>query len=326
MVRGVPGGPTLYTAGEIVWRSDDLGATWRALFSDPSQMSLEIAPTDRSTLWIGGEWAYSYEQGGFLVETRDGGADWTYLINETGFSAPVLAAHPGVDGLLLAGEGPLVLRTDDHGATITKALQAPPGVNTRVAWSPAGRAARPDVPTLGLAVLWDYPGLPDIPLTYISRDLGMTWMPRPGDALRPLRIYGVETDERWQGLAYAATGDGVYVLFGAGLPLCHDARAGTDGTLLWPGNCPPILSPGPVRLGDIIAVPREMVRLLPDRVELGEVHCLSEDADIAFATIDPPDPPAGEALLILSREEDGELAYGASSDGLPRLATSGDCK
>jgi hypothetical protein len=80
-----------------------------------------------------------------------------------------------------------------------------------------------------------------------------------------------------------------------------------------------------VRLGDIIAVPRDMVRLLPDRVDLGAVHCLIEAADVAFATIDPPDPPPGEALLILSREE-GTDGYGKSSDGLPRVATSGDCR
>ena len=159
----------------------------------------------------------------------------------------------------------------------------------------------------------------------MSRDAGRSWTPLRGDALRARRLYDLETDDRWPGVAYVATDDGVYVFFGAGLPLCHDARRGVDETIVWPGECPPILSPGPVRLGDTIAVAGDMVRPAPDRVDLGAVNCLIEDADIAFATVDPPDPPPGEVLLILSREE-GTDAYGRSSDGLPRLATSGDCR
>lgn len=45
-------------------------------------------------------------------------------------------------------------------------------------------------------------------------------------------------------------------------------------------------------------------------------------ADVAFVTLEPPDPPSGEALLPLAREEGGD--YGRSSDGRPRTVTFGD--
>jgi hypothetical protein len=323
-VAGVAGTPTVYSSGGAVWRSDDLGETWRAVLSQAWQDNLEIAPTDPQTVWSGGDLAFSFVPESILYLTRNGGADWTapwYSIFDYTPLADI-AAHPGLDGLVLTGHGGYVQRTDDHGATIRRVLDAKG--NLLVEWSPHGPGgSRPA--TLALAVVWNWTAATGVPLTYVSRDLGKSWAPLPGDALLKLRIYDLETDARWPGLAWAGTSDGVYAFFGAGLLLCHDARQGVEETLLWTGECPPILAPGPVRLGDLIAVPRDTVRVAADHVDLGPVHCLIEDADVAFATIDPPDPPLGEALLILSREE-GTNTYGLSSDGQPRLASAGDCR
>ena len=41
-------------------------------------------------------------------------------------------------------------------------------------------------------------------------------------------------------------------------------------------------------------------------------------------TLDTPEPAPGKALAILARPA-GAIDYGRSSDGLPRLAESGDC-
>ena len=322
-VAGVPGSPTVYAAGGAVWRSDDLGETWRTVLDQAWQYNLEVAPTDPQTVWSAGDLAFAFVPEAILYLTRNGGVDWDYpgiwLFDYT----PLIdiAAHPGRDGLVLTGHGGFVNRTDDHGATFDKVIESPGYLFAD--WSPHGRAGEPAVP-LALAVVWNTTGSIDLPLTWISRDLGKNWTPRGGDALRALRINDLETDHRWPGLAWVATSDGVQIYFGAGRPLCHFAIDGVENMFLLPGLCPPIMGPILSRPGDIIAAERDMVRMADDRTDLGAVHCLLEDGDVVLSEIEPPDPPPGEILLILSRAE-GEVSYGQSTAGLPRVASAGDC-
>ena len=117
----------------------------------------------------------------------------------------------------------------------------------------------------------------------------------------------------------------MYVFFGAGGSLCHDARQGVESAVLWLGDCPPIMSPGPAIQGDAIVASSAALRADSDHVDLGAVYCVIENSDIAFATIDLPDPPFGEFFMILARE-DGAIDYGVSSDGLPRRPSTGDCQ
>ena len=76
--------------------------------------------------------------------------------------------------------------------------------------------------------------------------------------------------------------------------------------------------------GDAIAFDPAGVRQEADRVNLGEVECLIAGGDVAFTSIDTPEPALGKAIAILARPA-GALDYGASSDGLPRLPAAGDC-
>ena len=334
LVQGVPGSSTVFAAGGTVWRSDDLGETWREVFPQAYQAALEVAPTDPETVWAGGDFAFTFAPASYTAVTRAGGAGWRFVWQTGPFDyAPSLdvAAHPAIDGLTLVGYGGFVLRTEDHGGTITPVLTTP--VEFRLDWGPGARP-HPDATVGATEAVPSRPGLAyaaGSPLAnatggaeaYLSRDGGASWSSITGRTLVPRRILDLTADLRWAGVVYAGTDDGVLVFFGAGAPLCHDARAGVDETHLWIGDCPPILAPGPARIGDAIAVVASNVTPGTDSIDLGMAHCLIQDGDIAFATLEPPDPPAGEAVLLLAREEGGD--YGRSSDGRPRTVTSWDC-
>lgn len=320
LVHGVPGTNIVYGAGGAVWISDDLGDHW--IMDNPgepvealtSQSALEVAPTDPQTVWAGGDLAFSFGPEAYAALSRDGGQNWKWVWSAGPFSyTPIMdiSAHPRLDGLALTGHGGYVLRTPDHGASFRMVLQS--SVYFLVDWGGGGVAfAAGSTTSLGGSE------------AYVSRDLGDTWTPITGTRLGRLKINDLEADDRLTGLAFAATSDGVYAFFGAGNLLCHDARQGVDSAILWLGECPPIMSPGPAILGDAIVADGAALRAESDHVDLGAVHCIVENSDIAFATLDLPDPPAGELFLILARQ-DGAADYGVSSDGLPRRASIGDC-
>lgn len=315
VVRGVAGTSTIYGAGGAVWRSDDLGETWREVYPMAYQSSLEIAPTDPQTIWAGGDLAFAFAPQSLLSLSRDGGQTWNIVFSAGPFNyTPLMdiSAHPSLDGVVLTGFFGYILRSTDHFQSFRTVLQS--SAYLLVDWGGDGLAfAAARTQSLTGSEAW------------LSRDGGVTWMPITGTRLAKLSVNDLEADGRQGGLAFAATNDGVYAFFGGGGPLCHDARQGVDAAVLWPGECPPILSPGPVILGDAIVTDRAALRLLTDHIDLGAVHCIVEDADVAFATIDPPDPPPGGLFLILAREE-GASDYGTSSDGLPRIPSNGDCR
>ncbi len=311
-VQGVAGTSTVFAAGLHVWRTDDLGDTWTLSSLTGAEFSLEIAPADPNAVWAGGETAIF---SGFTIRSLDGGATWatvwdSRLIGDN--QTADIAAHPLLEGLVLTGHEGFVLRTRDQGVTFETVLKAPArfflgwdGGNperTYAGGSPNGGGAS----------------------AFVSPDFGSTWRGITGTVLAPLTVFRLRGDPRRLGVAYAATDDGVYRFYGGGLPICLDTRGGTEALLLWPGVCPPILSPGPVIQGDAIAADLGAIAYAGDHVTLGEVECLIHGGDIAFTTLDVPEPAPGHAVAILDRLE-GATDYGASSDGRPRLPASGDC-
>ena len=324
-VHGVPGSDTVYAAGGAVWRSDDLGESWTA--HNPtgpdgvsvSLSALDVAPTDAKAIWTGGDLLFTFAPESFVSLSRDGAETWNPILFNGPFDyTPVydIGAHPRLDGAALIGLGASVLRTLDHGATFRTVLQSP--LEFQVAWGGhAGNLAF----AAGNNISSSTTSLSD---AWLSRDVGETWSPITGTRLGKLKINDLAADDRLAGLAFAATNDGVYAFFGAGGLLCHDARQGVDSALLWPGECPPIMSPGPAIQGDAIVASSTALRAEADHVDLGAVYCVIENSDIAFETLDLPDPPVGEVFMVLARD-DGAADYGVSSDGLPRLPSTGDC-
>jgi hypothetical protein len=321
-VQGVSGSDTVYASGGAVWRSDDLGETWKAhnpTDPDGAQVSnplLDVAPTDARTIWTGGDLLFTFMPVSFVSLSRDGSETWTPVLSTGPFDwTPVsdISASPRLDGAALIGLGGSVRRTLDHGASFRSVLQSP--VNFLVDWG--GRAGN-------LAFAAGTSSFTAFSEAWLSRDMGENWSPITGTRLGTLKINDLEADERLAGLAFVATNDGVYAFFGAGGPLCHDARRGVDEALLWLGECPPIMSPGPVIQGDAIVASSTALHADSDHVDLGAVYCVIENSDVAFETIDLPDPPVGEFFMILARQE-GDVDYGVSSDGLPRRPSTGDC-
>ena len=108
------------------------------------------------------------------------------------------------------------------------------------------------------------------------------------------------------------------------MPLCLDAQSGIEQIMLYPGPCLPPQKFAEEILGDAIVGSLGQMSLAPLHVDLGEVECIIESADVALVDIDPPDPPPGETLFILVRLE-GEVDYGFASSDLPRFPGQGDC-
>jgi DNA polymerase-4 len=321
-VDGVPTLPILaplpipfpvYAAGEGVWRSDDRGESWSRVFQFPFEFSVQVSPTDLlRTVWAGGE---TFILQGFTIVSRDGGARWEQVWDSSAMGdnqTSDIAAHPLLDGLALTGHEGFVLRTRDHGATFGEVLSAP--ARFFLDWD----RAHPSIANAG--------GSPNGggAHAFVSADFGQDWLDVTGTVLAPRTVFRMRADARRLGVVYAATDDGVYRRFGGGSPLCLDTRAGINALRLWPGLCPPILAPGPVVAGAAIAVDLEAIHATTGRIDLGEVECLIDGRDIAFSTIDTPDPAPGKALAILARPE-GSPDYGASSEGLPRIPSLGDC-
>ncbi|HEY3176942.1 MAG TPA: hypothetical protein VGK94_14405 [Candidatus Polarisedimenticolia bacterium] len=313
-VHGVPGTSTIYKAGWGVWRSDDLGDSWVQILTDGGLLSLDMASADPNTLYAGGE---SMLLSGFTYRSRDGGSTWQYIWDswDWGFGdnqTADIAAHPSVDGLLLSGHESFVLRSANHGNSFQEVLSAPArlfldwdGVNPARAYA----AGSPNTPNIGHA--------------FVSRDFGSSWSAITG-SLAGRTIFRLEADDGRLGVLYAATGDGVQRFYGGGLPLCMDNRAGLDQMVLTPGECPPIMASVIAITGDAVIGEIGSAGPTGSHVDLGEVECVIDSADISLVTIDPPEPPPGRCLFILARPE-GSTDYGGSSDGLPRRPSRGDC-
>lgn len=312
-VQGVTGSPTVFSAGGRIWRSDDSGTSWESLWDGGGLVSLEVAESDADAVWAGGETVIFM---GFTIRSLDGGINWetvwdSRLIGDN--QTADISAHPGIPGLTLTGHEGFVLRTENQGATFTEVLTAP--ARFFLDWD-GGNPAR--------AYAAGSPNGPDQGHAFVSPDFGLTWTDVTGTTLATRTIYRLEADDKRVGVAYAATDDGVYRFYGGGLPVCLDTRGGFDALRLEKGACPAARSPGRARWGDVVAAELDGLALAGDRIDLGEVECVVADGDIAYTTLDIPDPAPGRAIAILARRR-GASDYGTGSGGLPRLASLGDC-
>lgn len=317
-VHGAPGGVPLFAAGAQVWVSLDLGNTWTARSTPGANDCLEVAPTDPEVVWSGGETVIF---SGYTIRSLDGGGTWETVwdSHDIGDNQTAdVAAHPTRHGVVLTGHEGFVLRSEDNGESFQEVLAAPSRFFLDWDGDNHDRAYAAGSPNGGTAhAFW-------------SGDRGRTWTDFTGSVLAPRTVFRLEADDERLGVVYAATDDGVYRHYGGGTPLCLDTRNGMDALRLWKRACPPIAAgddaeaPGPVILGDAIALTLDSIAEGTAQVDLGEVECLVNGEDVAFTTLDTPDPGLGRALVILARLL-GAPDYGKSSSGLPRLPSSGDC-
>jgi len=324
-VHGVPDDGPLWAAGGSLWVSGDLGESWTVGGPYAGLDCLEIAPADPLEVWSGGETVIFM---GFTVRTLDGGQTWESVWDSSGIGdnqTADVAAHPSLDGLVLSGHEGFVQRSEDHGGVWRRVLTAPArfflawdGASPDMAWaagSPNGGTAH----------------------AFASRDRGLTWHDVTGATLAPHTVFRLAADAGRNGVVYAATDYGVFRYYGGGLPVCLDTRAGIESLLLSPGLCPAAAegaapgeanagdgATGPAIAGDAIVFDIGQVSATGTHVDLGLVECLIAGGDLAFTTLDTPDPAPGRALGILVRAA-GFDDYGASSDGRPRRAAAGDC-
>jgi len=120
-----------------VWKSDNMGTTWRSIFDGHETSSIgdiAIAPSDPEILWVGTGEPNNRQSSSFgygVYKSEDGGATFRHAgLERTGHIGQVVV-HPGDPGLVyVAALGPLwsagdqrgVFRTRDSGKTWEKVL------------------------------------------------------------------------------------------------------------------------------------------------------------------------------------------------------------
>ena len=311
-IEGIAGETTLYAVTNGVWRSADSGDSWTPIgFGDAYSMA--VPATDPNTVWEGGE---NFVMQSWTALSRDRGQTWVHWYTHWPGDDQTrdIATHPAQDGLAIMGHEGFVRRTANHGGQFQQVLTASTyfyvawdQVNTRRAYATGA------IPVLGGG--W---------YSFGSEDLGLTWFPLSPGPSSVARMEEIEPDAGRLGVLYAATDDGVYRFYGGGEPLCVDSRAGLDAMEVHPGACPPPESGAAAIAGDLVVGHVGALSDSPGSIDLGEVECLVESGDISLASIDLPEPAPGSVLFVLVRL-DGASDYGASSDGLPRTPSQGDC-
>jgi len=312
-IDGVVGQTTLYAVGSgWFWRSGDSGDSWTP-GGFGSTYSLAVPATDPNAVWIGGE---NFVMQSWTALSRDRGQTWVHWYTQWPGDDQTrdIATHPDQDGLAIMGHEGFVRRTANHGGQFQQVLTASTyfyvawdRVNTRRAYATGA------IPVLGGG--W---------YSFGSEDLGLTWFPLSPGPSSVARMEEIEPDAGRLGVLYAATDDGVYRFYGGGEPLCVDSRAGTDAMEVHPGACPLPASAAEPIAGDIVVGHIGALSVSPGGIDLGEVECLLESGDVSLASIDLPEPAPGTVLFVLVRLDEAS-DYGASSDGLPRTPSQGDC-
>jgi hypothetical protein len=102
-VAGVPSKPNVFYIGAVnggVWRSDDYGRTWTAIFDDqPTQSigAIAVAPSSPKILYVAtgeGLQRPDLSTGNGIYKSTDGGKTWTHLGLRDGEQIPALAIDP----------------------------------------------------------------------------------------------------------------------------------------------------------------------------------------------------------------------------------------
>ena len=197
VVEGVPGKPDRFyfgAAGGGVWRTDDSGRTWQALFEHGPAASigaLAIAPSNTDVIYIGTgqpETRYDIAAGLGVFKSIDGGAHWTSLGLQNTRHIGRIWVDPENSNIVLVGAqghffGPSpdrgVYRSTDGGKTWSHVLALDPWTGV------VDIASDPKYPKIIFAAAWEahqYPWLsyfmPDAgpgSAIYKSADGGLTW-------------------------------------------------------------------------------------------------------------------------------------------------------
>jgi photosystem II stability/assembly factor-like uncharacterized protein len=173
----------LATYAHGAFRSDDAGASWRRIHPGGTVSDVAVDPTDPDTVYLGDAGAANYK-------STDGGATWTQLTIPTQalFYSDVLEIAPSDPDVIYATDGPILLRSDDAGAT----WQGTNGYTTNV----NDIAVHPTDPlTVYVATSFDE--------VQRSTDGGRTWT--TGTGLPDLYAYTVEVDQAQPSIIYAGT-------------------------------------------------------------------------------------------------------------------------
>jgi photosystem II stability/assembly factor-like uncharacterized protein len=220
----------LYGGGNVLFKSEDRGSTWRIISPDLSRndktkqgpsggpvieddtgaeyydaiLTITVAPSDPKVIWIGTD-------DGLVQLTRDGGKHWANLTTQIRQLPPwgqvesidVSARDPGnaliaVDRHLSGDFRPYLYRTDDYGAHWTS-------ISGNLPEDVYAHVVRRDLRNAKLY----YAGLENG--LYISWDAGVTWY-LFGLGLPSAAVYDLALDEEANSLALATHGRGLWIL------------------------------------------------------------------------------------------------------------------
>lgn len=192
-IDGVPGPPLTLWVGAAsggVWKSEDGGVTFEAVFDDHPQSigAIRVDPSDPEVVWVGtGEtWVRnSVSVGRGVYRTRDGGDTWEHLGLEDSERIAKIAVHPeesdtvwvcATGHLWSANEERGVFKTTDGGKSWTKVLYVDEDTGC------ADLDLDPQDPSIVFASMWQFRRSPDFfdsggpgSGLYKSTDGGESW-------------------------------------------------------------------------------------------------------------------------------------------------------
>lgn len=233
-VAGIAGRPGIYFVGSAdggIFRTDDGGVTWKALFQHQHVASigaLAVDPQNPGVLWAGTGEAnvrndVSYGDG--VYKSTDGGLHWEHLGLDHSFQISRIVIDPHhPDTVLVAAMGSPyvdsddrgVYRTTDGGATWQKVLYIGPSVGI------SDLAINPENPQILFAAAyrfrrtpWSYSDGGPEDAIYKSIDGGSTWVRLSGHGLpeKPVTRIGLAIAPSSPNIVYAVMGSDEGVLW-----------------------------------------------------------------------------------------------------------------
>jgi photosystem II stability/assembly factor-like uncharacterized protein len=233
-VTGVPGNSEVFYVGAAdggIFRTDNGGTTWKALFQYESVASigaLAVDPLNPQTIWAGTGEANVRNDVSFgdgIYKSTDGGAHWKRMGLEHSFQISRIAVDPRHAGTVVVStmgspyaddEDRGVFRTTDGGATWQKVLYVGPSVGI------SDLAMNPENPQVLFAAAyrfrrtpWSYSDGGPEDAIYRSVDGGTTWQRLSGHGLpaKPVARIGLAIAPSEPDVVYAVVGSTEGVLW-----------------------------------------------------------------------------------------------------------------